>query len=92
MIAQRLVRRYCGECKGAGCDLCGGVGFYGRLAIAEIMPMNEEIRDLVLERKTGSSIRKAAIRNQMASLYEDGMAKVRKGLTSKEEIERIVWP
>ena len=79
VIAQRLVRRY------------GRDGeFHGRLAIAEIMPLTDEIRDLVLERKAGSAIRKTALGNGMRSLYEDGLERVSRGLTSEEEIRRRI--
>ena len=95
VIAQRLVRRCCSHCQGADsreCKDCRGVGFYGRLAIAEIMPMTETISDLVLERRAGSFIRTAAIQNGMKTLYEDGMNKVKRGLTSEEEVQRITCP
>ncbi len=78
VIAQRLVRKFAGNT------------FRGRIAISEIMLMNEEIKDLILERKTGSVIRKAAIANGMISLYQDGLNKVKKGLTTEDEIRRIV--
>ncbi len=80
VIAQRLVRRH------------GQTGFYGRLAISEMLNVTEDVRDLILERKTGSQIRKAAVKNGMQSLYEDGMDKVRQGFTSEEEIRRIISP
>ncbi len=78
VIAQRLVRRKNGQ------------GFFGRLAVSEIMPVNDRIRDLVLERKTGSVIRSAAVENGMTTLYEDGLKKVQAGLTTLEELERMV--
>jgi type II secretory ATPase GspE/PulE/Tfp pilus assembly ATPase PilB-like protein len=94
VIAQRLVRRRCLHCRGEQasptCEKCGGTGFHGRVAISETMAMNEEIKDLVLEKKTGSVIRKAAVNNGMTSLYEDGLNKAKKGLTSQDEIRRII--
>ena len=77
VIAQRLVRRSAAD------------GFHGRVAISEMMAINEEIRDLVLERKTGSAIRKAATAAGMTSLYQDGISKAKKGLTTENEIRRI---
>ena len=71
VIAQRLVRRVCFSCKGLtdhGCGTCGGKGFYGRLAISEIMIMTDALRDLILERKLGSILRRQAIQEGMQSL------------------------
>lgn len=85
VIAQRLVRKTC-----VPCEKCGQTGFHGRIAVSEIMPVTEEIRDLVLNEKTGSIIRKTALKNGMQSLYDNGLAKVRQGLTGLDEIERVV--
>lgn len=85
VIAQRLVRKICPKC-----DKCQHTGFHGRIAISEIMPVTEDMRDLVLDKKTGSAIRKTAIQKGMQSLFENGMSKVRQGLTSNEEVQRIV--
>jgi len=78
IIAQRLVRRRSES------------GFHGRVAISEMMTMNDEIRDLVLQEKTGSVIQNAALAHGMVRLYEDGMNKAKKGLTTEEEIQRVV--
>ena len=85
VIAQRLVRKICPKC-----EKCRHTGFHGRIAISEIMPVTDEMRDLILDRKTGSVIRKTAAGNGMESLYENGMTKVRIGLTSLEEVQRII--
>ncbi len=96
VIAQRLVRKYCEACRGTSssskiqCEPCGGSGYYGRMAISEIMPITPEIRELVFRRTTGSEIRKKASENGMATLFENGMTKVSLGLTSAEEIQRVI--
>lgn len=89
VIAQRLVRKFCPSCGGRGgphCKMCEGDGFYGRLAISEIMPVEETLRDLILEKKTGSILRRQAIRNGLRCLLDDGLEKVKRGLTSESEI------
>ena len=93
VVAQRLVRKFCGRCENkspAGCAICSGTGFQGRLAVSEIMRVNDEIRDLVLEKRTGSVLRRAAIQNGMKGLFEDGMLKVKNKRTSEKEIQRVV--
>ncbi len=78
VVAQRLVRRKSES------------EYHGRLAVSEIMEMNDEIKDLVLQKKTGSVVRKAALAGGMTGLYEDGMKKVKNGFTTVDEIQRIV--
>jgi type II secretory ATPase GspE/PulE/Tfp pilus assembly ATPase PilB-like protein len=90
VIAQRLVRRHCTNGKKEDCELCGGTGFYGRIAISELMAINEKMRDLILQGNTGSIIRKVATDSGMTSLYEDGLEKVGRNLTDKIEIQRII--
>ncbi len=94
VIAQRLVRRFCRRCPAGHpemhCPECGGKGFYGRLAISEIMTVNETLEDLILAGGSGSALRKVALMGGMESLYEDGLAKVRAGKTSQSEVERVI--
>lgn len=93
VVAQRLVRKFCYQCQGeysADCIVCGGAGFHGRLAVSEIMTVTDEIRDLVLEKKTGSVLRQCAVKNGMTGLFEDGMLKVRRKMTDEKEIRRAV--
>jgi type IV pilus assembly protein PilB len=75
---------------GTGCDRCGGTGLKGRIAIHEILQVNEEIRDLISSRASEQVIRKAARRNGMRVLIEDGIEKASKGLTTLEEVLRVV--
>lgn len=77
--------------KGAGCDFCNDTGFFGRTIIGEIMPTDEKIRDLILCKSSASAIRKVAIKNGMTTLLEDGLKKVKLGITSLAEILRVVY-
>ncbi|MEM7646649.1 MAG: type IV-A pilus assembly ATPase PilB [Pseudomonadota bacterium] len=75
------------ECmRGTGCAACGGTGTQGRVAVYEVMPMTDEIRDAVLKGATPLELRRAALRGGMISLRQSGITKVRKGLTSVQEV------
>ena len=73
-----------------GCNYCAGTGYRGRLALVELMTVTEDIERLTVERKSSDDIRRVAIDQGMRSLREDGMIKVRMGITSLEEVLRIV--
>ncbi len=72
-----------------GCSRCGGSGYRGRVGVYEVMSVDERIRTLVLEHGSVDEIAAAAEASGMARLREDGMEKVRAGLTSIAEIERM---
>ena len=73
-----------------GCTTCGGTGYKGRLAVHEIMTVSEDIERLVAERASAEEIGKVARSQGMLTLREDGLEKVRQGVTSIEEILRVV--
>jgi type IV pilus assembly protein PilB len=75
--------------KGAGCSKCSGTGFKGRLAIFEMMELNNQIRDLAFARAPTSELRKAARASGMRTLLDDGKIKVFRGVTTPEEISRV---
>jgi len=89
VIGQRLVRTLCPHCK-RGCPACGQTGYLGRIGLFEVMPMTDAIRDLTLAKASAEEIDQAARAGGMISLKEDGMSKVRAGLTSQEEVRRVV--
>jgi type IV pilus assembly protein PilB len=72
-----------------GCANCGKIGFRGRKAIFELMPMNSEIRELAFQRATIGRIRDAAMRAGMRSLLEDGKIKILRGATTPVEVARF---
>jgi type IV pilus assembly protein PilB len=74
----------------AGCQRCGKTGYRGRLGLYEIMPMSEEIEMLTAERRSSDDIKRVAIEQGMVTLREDGLEKARAGVTSLEEIFRVV--
>jgi type IV pilus assembly protein PilB len=74
--------------KGKGCPLCNNTGYKGRVGLYEVMPMKEELKELVLSRASTSEIKKEAIRLGMKTLRQSGIAKIKEGVTTIEEVLR----
>jgi type IV pilus assembly protein PilB len=74
----------------AGCPACANTGYRGRMGLYEVMGMSEEIERMTVERASSDSIRAVAIEQGMLTLREDGLDKAIRGLTSIEEIARVV--
>jgi type IV pilus assembly protein PilB len=75
--------------RGRGCEECSMTGYAGRLALYEVLPMSDEIRSLVMSHASTDEIRKRAIAEGMVTLRESGLAKVREGSTTIEEVLRV---
>ncbi len=110
IVAQRLVRRICKECKqqheyspeemhafaidkkegpffkGAGCDTCAGTGYRGRQGLYEVMNLTSPLRREILKGASTEELRDLAVREGMLTLRMDGMLKVKKGVTTLEEV------
>lgn len=89
VIAQRLVRIFCKDCKGKGCKVCLNTGYKGRRGIYELMIPDEQIRKLIADKAALDEIRQAVLKTGMKTMREDGLEKVGKGLTSQEEVLRV---
>ena len=76
--------------RAVGCAACAGTGYKGRVALHEVMSVTEEIERLAVARASATDIGRAAAGHGMTSLRQDGMAKVRAGTTSIEEVLRVV--
>jgi type IV pilus assembly protein PilB len=76
--------------RGVGCSACSNTGFRGRMGMYEVMPMSEEIERLTVERASADQIRGVAEQQGMMKLRDDGLEKARLGLTSIEEVARVV--
>ncbi len=74
---------------GKGCEACGGTGYRGRAGIFELLHVTEGIKDLILSRADAGAIRARAIGDGMRLLREDGWEKVRRGITTIEEVIRV---
>jgi type IV pilus assembly protein PilB len=117
VLAQRLARRLCPECKepytpelealdrigfphepgkapqlyrAVGCKKCANIGYKGRMGIHEVMGGTEEIERACVNHASGDEIARIAIEQGMKTLRDDGFEKVRMGLTSIEEVMRVV--
>ncbi len=88
-IAQRLVRLICPECHGNRCSHCRQTGYKGRTAIFEFLQLDDEIRSLILRHASAGEITDVARAKGMRTLREDGMEKVKQGLTTLEEVMRV---
>lgn len=88
VVAQRLVRRLCGYCKGKHCDQCKD-GYKGRIGIYEVMPISGDLAQVILRQGNALEIAAQAKKEGMISLREAGMLKVELGLTSVEEVYRM---
>jgi type II secretory ATPase GspE/PulE/Tfp pilus assembly ATPase PilB-like protein len=77
--------------EGAGCIECGGTGFKGRTAICELLNLSDRIREMILERRPASDIKKAAHEEGMRFLRESAVEKVFTGLTTLREINKVTF-
>ena len=118
ILAQRLVRVICPNCKrakkyspeelkelgldpevwanatlleGVGCLECSGTGYHGRKAICELMDLTDRIREMIVDRRPTSEIKRAAREEGMATLRESGLAKIKAGITSVKEINKVTF-
>ncbi|MCA9283241.1 MAG: type II/IV secretion system protein [Phycisphaeraceae bacterium] len=96
VLAQRLLRKCCDKCHSVGevdgvrCEKCFGTGYSGRVAIYEVMKISDSIRRMTLETADAVRIRSLALEEGMRPMFEDGMDKVRRGLTTEHELSRVL--
>ncbi|HEU4949364.1 MAG TPA: type IV-A pilus assembly ATPase PilB [Candidatus Deferrimicrobiaceae bacterium] len=84
--------RFAKPAKGKGCDECSGTGFRGRVALYEVMPIKEEIKDLILRGGSALDLQREAIRLGMKTLRQAGLSKLEEGVTTLEEVLRVTAP
>lgn len=77
--------------EGAGCIECGGTGYRGRSAIHELLELDDEIREMLLEKRPGSEIRKKAREKGMHFLRDSALERVRAGITTLREINKVTF-
>jgi type IV pilus assembly protein PilB len=75
--------------QGAGCEECRGTGYLGRIGIFELLSIGAELREMILQRRSSAQIKSAAQRN-MTTLFQDALQKAGAGVTSLEEVLRVV--
>jgi type IV pilus assembly protein PilB len=76
--------------KGKGCKICGNTGYQSQIGIYEMLKVTEAVRDLILKQSSGTDIKKQAIKDGMVTMFEDGLQKVEQGITTIEEVIRVV--
>jgi len=77
--------------EGKGCPACNGTGYEGRIGIREVLEITDDIRKLVMNRATSQEIKEAAVKNGMITMIKDGVAKAMAGITTLEEVLRIIY-
>jgi type IV pilus assembly protein PilB len=77
--------------RGKGCTNCSDTGYKGRIAIYEVMPIGDEIKELILEGASASEIRKTAVKLGMKTLRMSGLQKIKDGMSSVEEVVRVTF-
>ncbi len=75
--------------KGKGCSNCNKTGYRGRMGIYELMTMTSQVREMTFKGESTLNVRKMARKQGMHTLFEDGMIKALKGLTTLDEVLRI---
>lgn len=73
-----------------GCEICGKSGYHGRIGIFEFLNVSGEIKKLILKKAQGDEVRDVAEKEGMISMFEDGLEKVQKGLTTISEVLRVI--
>src|ERR1700682_4793075 len=77
--------------EGAGCLECSGTGYHGRTAICELLDLTDRIREMIVDRRPTSEIKRIARDEGMITLRESGLAKIRAGITSVKEINKVTF-
>ncbi len=76
-------------CRGAGCAKCNGTGYKGRVGFYQVMPMLEQIRELILNGANTAEIKRESMRLGIKSMRQSGLTKLKEGVTSFEEVLRV---
>jgi type IV pilus assembly protein PilB len=77
--------------EGAGCFECGGTGFRGRSAIHELLDLTDRIREMILDRRPTSEIKRMAREEGMTFLRESAVAKMKSGISTLREINKVTF-
>ena len=89
VLAQRLLRKLCPSCYGAGCSACGQTGYQGRTGVFELLVTTDAIRAQIHHKASEADIRTAAIEGGMTLMRIDGERLVQAGITSRQELVRV---
>ncbi|OIK14349.1 ATPase, T2SS/T4P/T4SS family [Bacillus sp. MUM 13] len=75
--------------RGSGCSSCNMTGYKGRIALHEVLVINDEMRRVIMNGESFTRLRELAVKNKMIFLIDDGLLKVKQGLTTTEEVLRV---
>jgi general secretion pathway protein E len=89
VLAQRLVRKFCTACHGAGCEQCGHTGYAGRTGVFELLVVDDAIRAQVHNQTAEADVRAQALAGGMTLMRDDGERLISQGITSREEVLRV---
>ena len=89
-IPSVLLKKYKTFYKGEGCGECNNTGYKGRISLHEVMVINEPLREAILQKMPAAKLRQVALGQGMVSMLEDGLEKAAQGITSLEEILRVI--
>ncbi len=89
VLAQRLVRKVCVACQGAGCPTCGQTGYQGRTGVFELLCTDDAIRAQIHHQAPEAELRAAALQSGMTLMRDDGERLVQSGVTTREELLRV---
>jgi general secretion pathway protein E len=89
VLAQRLLRQVCNDCRGSGCAACRGTGYRGRRAVAELLLLDDELRDLIAARAPMSRIKQAARERGLQPLRAAAERALADGWTTQQELDRV---
>ena len=89
VLAQRLVRKTCTACAGAGCAVCAHTGYHGRTGIFELLVTDDAQRALIHQKASEAELRAAALAAGMVLMRDDGARLVASGVTTAEELVRV---
>ncbi|GJQ58157.1 MAG: GspE/PulE family protein [Candidatus Scalindua sp. AMX11] len=84
------VSEECTIYKANGCDECGNTGYSGRVAVSELLVVNDAIRKLIINHESSNIIEQEAIKHGMRTFWDDGVSKMAKGVTTLSELERVI--
>ena len=90
VVAVRLARKICPSCKGKGCESCRNSGYAGRTGVFEVLPFDEQVKSHILEGKSPSLLPKLFHEKGIESLEEVALKKILEGITTTEEIARVL--
>jgi type IV pilus assembly protein PilB len=90
ILPEKILSQYKEFYRGTGCEKCDNTGYHGRLGIYEVMEIDDDIRAAVVRKADSDEIKRIAVKNGMTTMIEDGLKKVLEGVTTVEEILRVI--